>query len=64
MIQQPLKVYNERNAELEASLNDDLSKRTVQENTIIKGRVKKIEKKFITIDVKGNTTGMRSQFRI
>ena len=58
MIQQPLKVYNESNAELEALLNDDLSQRTVQENTIIKGRVEKIEDKFITIDVKGKSSGM------
>ena len=58
MIQQPLKVYNETNAELEALLNDDLSQRTVQENTIIKGRVEKIEDKFITIDVKGKSSGM------
>ena len=58
MIQQPLKVYNESNAELEALLNDDLSQRTVQENTIIKGRVEKIEHKFITIDVKGKSSGM------
>ena len=58
MIQQPLKVYNESNAELEALLNDDLSQRTVQENTIIKGRVEKIEEKFITIDVKGKSSGM------
>ena len=58
MIQQPLKVYNESNAELEALLNDDLSQRTVQENTIIKGRIEKIEDKFITIDVKGKSSGM------
>jgi len=58
LIQQPLKVYNESNAELEALLNDDLSQRTVQENTIIKGRVEKIEDKFITIDVKGKSSGM------
>ena len=58
MIQQPLKVYNESNAELEALLNDDLSQRTVQENTIIKGRVEKIEDKFITIDIKGKSSGM------
>ena len=58
MIQQPLKVYNESNAKLEALLNDDLSQRTVQENTIIKGRVEKIEDKFITIDVKGKSSGM------
>lgn len=58
MIQQPLKVYNESNTELEALLNDDLSQRTVQENTIIKGRVEKIEDKFITVDVKGKSSGM------
>jgi len=58
LIQQPLKVYNESNTELEALLNDDLSQRTVQENTIIKGRVEKIEDKFITVDVKGKSSGM------
>ena len=58
MIQQPLKVYNQSNDELEALLNDDLSQRTIQENTIIKGRVEKIEDKFITIDVKGKSSGM------
>lgn len=58
MIQQPLKVYNESNAEFEALLNEDLSKRSVQENTIVTGRVEKIEDKFITIDVKGKSSGM------
>jgi len=58
LIQQPLKVYNESNAEFEALLNEDLSQRSVQENTIIKGRVEKIEDKFITIDVKGKSSGM------
>jgi len=58
LIQQPLKVYNESNAEFEALLNEDLSKRSVQENTIVTGRVEKIEDKFITIDVKGKSSGM------
>ena len=58
MIQQPLKVYNESNAEFESLLNEDLSQRSIQENTIIKGRVEKIEDKFITIDVKGKSSGM------
>ena len=58
MIQQPLKVYNNNNAEFEALLNEDLSQRSVQENTIVIGRVEKIEDKFITIDVKGKSSGM------
>jgi Ribosomal protein S1 len=58
LIQQPLKVYNESNAEFEALLNEDLSQRSVQENTIVTGRVEKIEEKFITIDVKGKSSGM------
>ena len=58
MIEQPLKVYNNANAEFEALLNEDLSQRSVKENTIVKGRVEKIEEKFITIDVKGKSSGM------
>ena len=58
MIEQPLKVYNNNNAEFEALLNKDLSQRSVKENTIVKGRVEKIEEKFITIDVKGKSSGM------
>jgi hypothetical protein len=49
-----LKVYNESNAEFEALLNEDLSKRSVQENTIVTGRVEKIEDKFITLMLKAN----------
>jgi len=58
LIEQPLKVYNNANAEFEALLNEDLSQRSVKENTIVKGRVEKIEEKFITIDVKGKSSGM------
>jgi len=58
LIEQPLKVYNNNNAEFEALLNKDLSQRSVKENTIVKGRVEKIEEKFITIDVKGKSSGM------
>ena len=58
MIEQPLKVYNNANAEFEALLNEDLSQRSVKENSIVKGRVEKIEEKFITIDVKGKSSGM------
>ena len=58
MIEQPLKVYNNNNAVFEALLNKDLSQRSVKENTIVKGRVEKIEEKFITIDVKGKSSGM------
>ena len=58
MIEQTLKVYNNGNAEFEALLNEDLSQRSVKENSIVKGKIEKIEEKFITIDVKGKSSGM------
>ena len=58
MIEQTLKVYNNGNEEFEALLNEDLSQRSVKENTIVKGKIEKIEEKFITIDVKGKSSGM------
>jgi len=58
LIEQTLKVYNNGNEEFEALLNEDLSQRSVKENSIVKGKIEKIEEKFITIDVKGKSSGM------